>query len=574
MHNRPFVSVLMPTLNQVCFINAAIDSVLGQDYPLIELIVADGGSTDGTLDVLKNRQATDARLRWFSQPDNGPAEAINNALSKSRGTIIGWLNSDDLYTEAAISRAVQALQLDSSLLMVYGLGQHVDAAGVYLSNYPTLPPETFIKQFAEGCFICQPTVFFRRTMPVLLGKLDEHLKTAFDFDYWLRAFSAFQNRIGFVNQVQAYSRLHDDCITLKMRRRVTLEGMQVLATYLGSAPKEWLLTYINEVLNTDEPILPDVRADIDQLLNETTVFLSTQDVLAVKAYINNHDRLRQNEFPEASNFFAPSWADKTFLSAVSLGSFCHAAEILKQTKLRMFSGPFDWLFTNPAVVTHCLADDFNTFLDRSNYQVIPLEERDVPAANCCDHMFYRDQFGIKYLFNHHNPTEAQVYEHFVRSVERFRQLRQLSPVLFLLVTQQSVLLDDYAHLINQVEVLVPEFLLVVVRFVTDSAINSKKEVTVTHHQPHFMSVDFYVTELSNGVVFSDAVDNLRFAAFIKSFKVSSGGFFDADKSVNFDEAAYLIVNPDVKMAIQNDQFKSGLDHYQKYGRNEGRPLCL
>ena len=85
-------------------------------------------------------------------------------------------------------------------------------------------------------------------MQILQGKLDEHLKTAFDFDYWLRVFLAFPDRIGFVDALQAYSRLHEDCITMRLRQTVILEGMQVLARHLGSAPKEWLLTYVEELL--------------------------------------------------------------------------------------------------------------------------------------------------------------------------------------------------------------------------------------------------------------------------------------------------------------------------------------
>ena len=283
----------MPTLNQAGFINAAIDSVLGQDYPAIELIVADGGSTDGTLELLKNRQAVDSRLRWFSQPDNGPAEAINNAISKARGTIIGWLNSDDLYAPGAITRAVNCLQLNARLLMVYGQGQHVNGEGKYLSDYPTLPPTTSVKQFSEGCFICQPTVFFKRTMPLLLGQLDESLKTTFDFDYWLRAFIAFQARIGFVNEVQAYSRLHEDCITLRMRRTVALEGMRLLAKYLGYAPKEWLLTYVDELLtlNVQNEVGFSKRADVMAAFEVASEWLTLEDKTYLTKHLNNDDRL-------------------------------------------------------------------------------------------------------------------------------------------------------------------------------------------------------------------------------------------------------------------------------------------
>lgn len=244
----PHVSVVMPSLNQALFMGTAIDSVLAQDYPNIELIVSDGGSDDGTQDLLRARQAVDQRLRWSSRKDSGPAQAVNVALAQTRGTLVGWLNSDDVYTPGAVRRAVDALQAHPQWLMVYGHGQHVDDGGKPLNDYPTLPPSTPVGKFAEGCFICQPTVFFRRSAWVLLGKLDEGLKAAFDFEYWLRAFLAFPERIGFVDALQAQSRLHQEGITLRMRKTVILEGMQVLARHLGNAPKEWFLTYVNELL--------------------------------------------------------------------------------------------------------------------------------------------------------------------------------------------------------------------------------------------------------------------------------------------------------------------------------------
>ncbi|WP_157497863.1 glycosyltransferase family 2 protein [Gilvimarinus chinensis] len=247
---RPLVSIVMPSFNQAEFIEASIGSVLEQDYPRLELIVADGGSTDTTVDVLKRIQAQDGRLRWFSEPDKGPANAINKALARVRGTLIGWLNSDDLYTPGAVGRAVTALTGPENYVMAYGQGIHVDENGKELSRYPTLPPSAPYNRFAQGCYICQPTMFFTRTAHQLLGPLDESIKTAFDFEYWLRAFKAFSGRIGFVDEVQACSRLHDGCITLNMRYWVALEGLQVLHRHLGNAPGHWLLTYFLELLES------------------------------------------------------------------------------------------------------------------------------------------------------------------------------------------------------------------------------------------------------------------------------------------------------------------------------------
>ncbi|MEX0738997.1 MAG: glycosyltransferase family 2 protein [Pseudohongiella sp.] len=266
----PLVSVVMPSFNQAEFLEASINSVLSQDYAHLELIVADGGSTDGSVTLLQRIAAKDKRLRWFSGPDKGPADAINQALAQVRGVVIGWLNSDDLYTPGAIQRAVLALQDQPELVMVYGHGRHVDGAGQMLADYPTRRPPQPVETFALSCFICQPTVFFRRSMYVLLGPLDETLKTSFDFDYWLRAFKVFNTRIGFVDALQAYSRLHDACITVQQRRTVALEGVQLLSQHLGKASGHWLLGYRDELLS-GKAVLPagfSVEQELAAVLKE------------------------------------------------------------------------------------------------------------------------------------------------------------------------------------------------------------------------------------------------------------------------------------------------------------------
>lgn len=270
----------MPSLNQGNFIGAAMDSVLQQSYRNLELIVADGGSSDGTIELLKRKHLEDSRLRWFSEKDSGPANALNKAFACASGTIIGWLNSDDLYSEGAIDRALAMFNRNPQWLMLYGHGEHIDQNGHYLNAYPTLPPLTPLDQFAEGCFICQPTVFFRRTQFILLGKLDETLKTAFDFDYWLRAFIKLPGRIGFVEAIQAKSRLHDSCITVKMRRLVALEGLQVLKRHLGITPMHWVLTHVNELLDSCEPV--ELQYHIDSFVKDVSPFFCDDELLLLQ----------------------------------------------------------------------------------------------------------------------------------------------------------------------------------------------------------------------------------------------------------------------------------------------------
>lgn len=243
----PSLSVVMPTLNQASFIAAAIDSVLGDADGADELVVMDGGSTDGTAEIVSQRQAVyGPRLRWYSKPDRGPAQAVNRAVGQAGGEWIGWLNSDDLYAPGAVARLRQALLAQPEWVMVYGEGEHVDVDGGSLGRYPTLPPDTPLERFRDGCFICQPTAFFRRSVFQELGGLDESLKASFDFEFWLRLFKAHPQGIGFVPQLQARSRLHEGGITLRQRERVALEGMELLHRHLGWAPPHWLLTHLEE----------------------------------------------------------------------------------------------------------------------------------------------------------------------------------------------------------------------------------------------------------------------------------------------------------------------------------------
>jgi glycosyltransferase involved in cell wall biosynthesis len=279
----PLVSVVMPSLNQVMFIEQAIDSVLTQSYTNIELIVADGGSDDGTLELLTKKQQQDSRLKWFSKKDSGPANAINKALLKSRGTIIGWLNSDDKYNDEAILEAVSVFRQQSECLLLYGQGYHIDEKGKKLARYPTLPLPVSIQAFKQGCFICQPTVFFQRSVFILLGSLDENLKTAFDFDYWLRAFSIFPERIGFIDRVQAFSRLHSQCITRRMRRIITLESMQILTYYLGNAPSHWLLSYLDAFSKLHQG--SELLAEIEAMIEDASDYISSQELIILSSII-------------------------------------------------------------------------------------------------------------------------------------------------------------------------------------------------------------------------------------------------------------------------------------------------
>lgn len=288
---KELVSIVMPSYNQARYIQDSIQSVLSQSYDRVELIIADGGSTDGTVEIIKDLQGSFHNIRWISEKDNGPAHAINKALSMVRGTTIGWLNSDDLYSKGAIERAMNAFAANQSLVMVYGQGQHIDESSNIIDFYPTQLPSVSIKEFANGCFICQPTVFFKRTVPLLIGTLDQKLQTAFDFDYWFRIFKIFPDKIGFVDEIQAFSRLHSECITNKMRKTVAIEGMRLISKYLGSAPSHWIITYLNEFVQNHPNEQNNLHLEITSIMNETIDYLDKNELVLLDNQIRKMGKM-------------------------------------------------------------------------------------------------------------------------------------------------------------------------------------------------------------------------------------------------------------------------------------------
>jgi glycosyltransferase involved in cell wall biosynthesis len=184
---RPAVSIVMPTLNQAGFIAESVDSVMAQGVDGLELVVSDGGSTDGTLSELAGLAARyPGRLRWTSGPDAGPADAVNAAVARAAAPIVGWLNSDDLYAPGAVRRALEHFAAHPDDVMVYGEADHVDEHGARIERYPSRGPETPMSEYADGCHVCQPSAFFRREAFDALGGLDTRLRAAFDYDFWLR----------------------------------------------------------------------------------------------------------------------------------------------------------------------------------------------------------------------------------------------------------------------------------------------------------------------------------------------------------------------------------------------------
>ena len=183
MPEQPLVSIVTPTLNQAGLIRETLESVRGQDYPRLEHVVVDGGSTDATLDVLRS---CGSALRWSSEPGLAQAAAVNRGWRSTAGEIVGWLNSDDTYLPGAVREAVAFLQAHPEVGVVYGDCDYVDAKGRMLRRYPTRAHDYQELVRHAVNYIPQPAAFVRRRVLEAAGCLDESLDHAMDFDLWLR----------------------------------------------------------------------------------------------------------------------------------------------------------------------------------------------------------------------------------------------------------------------------------------------------------------------------------------------------------------------------------------------------
>ena len=199
----PLVSIVTPSFNQSEFLESTIQSVLEQDYPRIEYILMDGGSTDGSLDIIQ--RYADRLAFWVSEPDLGQTDAINKGFARAGGDILAWLNSDDLYDPWAVSEAVQFLSSHPEVGMVYGAAYYIDELGSVIARYPAR--QTDYKRLRRGiATIPQQASFFRAILWDQVGPLDPSFYYAMDYDLWVRI--SGRAPIAFVDKPWAKFRLH------------------------------------------------------------------------------------------------------------------------------------------------------------------------------------------------------------------------------------------------------------------------------------------------------------------------------------------------------------------------------
>ena len=227
----PSISMVTPSFNQAEFLGQTIDSVLGQEYPDLEYMVCDGGSTDGSADVLAAQ--SHPSISWVSESDGGQANAINRGFAQSTGEVLGWLNSDDLLLPDALLAIGDFFSSNPDVDVVYGHRVLIDRSGAEIGRW--VLPRHSDRALKWADYVPQETVFWRRSAWEAVGGLDESFSFALDWDLLLR-FEQAGCAIRRVPRFLGCFRVYDEQLTSSALSSVGSEEMERLRHRLHERP--------------------------------------------------------------------------------------------------------------------------------------------------------------------------------------------------------------------------------------------------------------------------------------------------------------------------------------------------
>ncbi len=233
------VSIVTPSFNQASYLEQTIQSVLNQDYADIETLVMDGGSTDGSVDIIKKYASRLAY--WVSEKDAGQADAINKGMARAKGDIVAWLNSDDYYLPGTVAAAVEALEKNPEAALVYADMLAVNENG---QTFNTLRyRQLTLEDLLSFQIIGQPAVFMRRDAYERAGGLDTSFHFLLDHHLWIRI--ACLGRILHVPQIWAAARYHPAAKNRAKASEFGREAFRILDWAKIYEPTSYLLSSIS-----------------------------------------------------------------------------------------------------------------------------------------------------------------------------------------------------------------------------------------------------------------------------------------------------------------------------------------
>ncbi len=292
----PRIGIVTPTYNMAEFLEETIESVLSQNYPNLDYVVMDGGSKDGTVEILRKY---DGKLRWCSERDGGQGDAINKGWHALSGDIFAYINADDTYLPNALPTVAGHFKRNPGVGMIYGEAYHVEVTGKIIDRYPTQPFD--LETLNNQCYICQPAAFLLREAYANAGMIDVNMHYALDYDLWIRVAKRYGVRK--VDEYYATSRMHMDNKTLSSRRKVYQEIISTVRREYSYVPYEWINGYACYLLDKK-----------DQYFDRSKPSLRSYALsLALGAYHNPHNLKRYwAEWRRMTGFggqFTARWED-------------------------------------------------------------------------------------------------------------------------------------------------------------------------------------------------------------------------------------------------------------------------
>ncbi len=239
------ISIITPTYNQASFIERTILSVLNQNYPDLEYIIMDGGSTDGTIKILKKYSD---KLIWRSEKDRGQSDAINKGLQIATGEIVAYLNSDDTYQSEALKKVADFFQNNPQKKWVYGKCKIINEADKEIRKPITLYKNLLLKKYtyskllAEN-FISQPTVFWKKTLNTELGLFNEKEHFCMDYEFWLRIGEKYP--AGVIDDYLANFRYHQNSKSGSVNKKQFQDELRLARKFGANHPLSIFLHKIN-----------------------------------------------------------------------------------------------------------------------------------------------------------------------------------------------------------------------------------------------------------------------------------------------------------------------------------------
>lgn len=324
----PSISIITPNLNQAKYLEETIRSVLLQGYPCLEYIIIDGGSTDGSLEIIKKYEKW--LTYWASESDTGQSNALNKGFRQATGTIVAWLNSDDIYEIDSICKVAILFATLTDTDIIYGDGEYVDEECHFIDIGKSKCLEnTDVTQFIPNQ-IFQPSLFFKRKILDQVGFLDESLHFAMDVDFWIRAFS--NRKTFYTENTLSKFKLHQSGKTTSASLRFLLEELKLIGRYAGT----------QSLFNQQLGVYTYKKSIIDNISCEAAYELIIGEMETSninRQYITNASHVKAQTITNAY-----LWDADYFYNALNLVK-CreNLSIVLKKSPLKMLSTKFFYL---------------------------------------------------------------------------------------------------------------------------------------------------------------------------------------------------------------------------------------